>query len=919
MSTKPPESASSSGSSPEDPSRNPVVEPKADFTATTFPSAEPLSSPVRPPSRDVLLIDSPQRWARNPADLFGAVLAIIGGVLAGIFAVYGRTTTFAVAEDVRRATGGVLETILSLPINALEGLLSFFLPIALIAEMIFRRRWRTIITAGAAVGVSLLLTNVALWAGDRWWPSSQLVDQLSDAIDQQTHIALVPYVALVSALLAVSGSAKGSRLTRTGWWLLAIVLLLSVLQGNQTLTAALLTVLIGLVSGLLTRYLIGGEPERTTGAQLISMIRRAGIDVVTAVRIDDLTADDPLYAYDIISTAPIGHTNMAGLEQIRQILAAAPPDDDQKSEAETLLRELETLATPDDQWEINGLDAETFRADTRKRFPTTRSSLVSRNYIATDVSGRAYHLKVLDADRQIMSVLDDLWARITLRTTIRQTRRTTEAMAEHMALLAMRAEQIGLNTAEFVTLARMDSSIVLIEKATHDPLIDEVLSEDISDDDLDSLWDQLRRAHRAGMSHGHMHAKYVKKSDSGLQITSWQNGSVLSTDSSRQVDLAQTVAMLASVVGVERAVASLTRALPAPIVASVAPFLQNTILPAHTRESFSKKELQQLRDALSEDVPEATQLQAVEFTRFSMKTIVTVIIGVIAIGILLGSLNFDDLRLALSNANPWWMLAAFITGLGTYVGASGALKAYTQERLPFGETLLVQVAASVVTLVAPAGIGPAALNLRFLQKKGVATTPAIATVSITQIAQFIVTVILLIILSLFTGDLGNLSLPSGSIMIAIGVVGVITFAVLAIKPIRDWLIGLIRPTLQQIWPRLVWLVTHPSRIVAGAGAAVFQSMAFVATFGMSLQAFGYELPIITLAVTYLLSNSVGSVVPSPGGIGPVEAALTGGLVIAGIPSSIAFSTAVLYRLFTFWGRVPLGWVALQIAQKRNIV
>ena len=60
-------------------------------------------------------------------------------------------------------------------------------------------------------------------------------------------------------------------------------------------------------------------------------------------------------------------------------------------------------------------------------------------------------------------------------------------------------------------------------------------------------------------------------------------------------------------------------------------------------------------------------------------------------------------------------------------------------------------------------------------------------------------------------------------------------------------------------------------------------------------------------------------VPSPGGIGPVEAALTGGLVIAGVPSSIAFSTAVLYRLFTFWGRVPIGWVALQIAQKRNIV
>ena len=59
--------------------------------------------------------------------------------------------------------------------------------------------------------------------------------------------------------------------------------------------------------------------------------------------------------------------------------------------------------------------------------------------------------------------------------------------------------------------------------------------------------------------------------------------------------------------------------------------------------------------------------------------------------------------------------------------------------------------------------------------------------------------------------------------------------------------------------------------------------------------------------------------PSPGGIGPVEAALTGGLALAGIPYSVAFSTAVLYRFFTFWGRVPLGWIALRIAGRKNII
>nr|WP_285895966.1 lysylphosphatidylglycerol synthase transmembrane domain-containing protein [Trueperella bernardiae] len=377
--------------------------------------------------------------------------------------------------------------------------------------------------------------------------------------------------------------------------------------------------------------------------------------------------------------------------------------------------------------------------------------------------------------------------------------------------------------------------------------------------------------------------------------------------------------MLAGVVGVERAVASANRNLTTTTVASIAPFLQTSILPQATRDALEKKELQALRDALAAEVPEASNLQTVEYKRFSLKTIATVAIGVIALIILFGSLNFDDLRTAILGANPWWMVVAFLFGLGTYAGVALTLVAFSKEAVPYREALLVQVAASVITLVAPAGIGPAAINLRFLQKKNVATPAAIATVSVVQVGQFVVTIALLVMLSLFTGDFGNLSLPSGTIQIAIAIVVVVGGIVGGVPQLRRWVMAKIRPTISQVWPRLVWLFTHPTRLLLGALGSVLMSVAFIACFGFALKSFGYELPIITLAVTYLISNSVGSVVPSPGGIGPVEAALTGGLVIAGVPSSIAFSTAVLYRLFTFWGRVPIGWVALQIAQKRNIV
>ena len=55
--------------------------------------------------------------------------------------------------------------------------------------------------------------------------------------------------------------------------------------------------------------------------------------------------------------------------------------------------------------------------------------------------------------------------------------------------------------------------------------------------------------------------------------------------------------------------------------------------------------------------------------------------------------------------------------------------------------------------------------------------------------------------------------------------------------------------------------------------------------------------------------------PSPGGIGPVEIALTAGLVAAGIPSAVALSTAIVYRLVTFWIPIPVGWLSLQRLQR----
>ena len=187
--------------------------------------------------------------------------------------------------------------------------------------------------------------------------------------------------------------------------------------------------------------------------------------------------------------------------------------------------------------------------------------------------------------------------------------------------------------------------------------------------------------------------------------------------------------------------------------------------------------------------------------------------------------------------------------------------------------------------------------------------------ALVQVVQFVVTVLLLVVLAATTGQSAGLTLPSGWVMVAAGVLVAAAAAVLLFPSLRTWVWAKVEPTYKQVWPRLVWVASNPARLALGVGGTVLLSVSYILAFGASLWAFGYTLPISVLAITYLASNTVGSVVPSPGGIGPVEVALTAGLVAADIPSGVALSVALVYRLVTFWVPIPVGWLSLQRLQK----
>ena len=89
---------------------------------------------------------------------------------------------------------------------------------------------------------------------------------------------------------------------------------------------------------------------------------------------------------------------------------------------------------------------------------------------------------------------------------------------------------------------------------------------------------------------------------------------------------------------------------------------------------------------------------------------------------------------------PWVMVVAAAIGI-SYLFAALALQAAAGARLPLPRTVLVQLAAAAANRITPAGLGGAAVNARYLTRRGLTAGRAAAAVGICGLAHIVVAAI----------------------------------------------------------------------------------------------------------------------------------------------------------------------------------
>jgi uncharacterized membrane protein YbhN (UPF0104 family) len=91
----------------------------------------------------------------------------------------------------------------------------------------------------------------------------------------------------------------------------------------------------------------------------------------------------------------------------------------------------------------------------------------------------------------------------------------------------------------------------------------------------------------------------------------------------------------------------------------------------------------------------------------------------------------------------------------------------------------------------------------------------------------------------------------------------------------------------------------------------------VGCLALVIRATGTPIPWHGLLLAYGAGIVAGSIWPAPGGLGAVEAAMAASLVAAGMPAGSALTVVVVYRLFSFWMLLGIGWIVMAGLSRRR--
>ncbi|WP_328378586.1 flippase-like domain-containing protein [Streptomyces sp. NBC_01020] len=846
--------------------------------------------------------DEPLLAARvhRPSDLLRLLTGILAIALVLAIAAFAHGTTSGLAQDIHNGTVQTPDLLLKLA-GLFSSIAILILPVAFAIERLVKRDGLRI-----ADGVlAAVLAHGAALATDLWVAKAapkSITEALTQSLANGTLTDPVHgYLAPVIAYMTAVGMARRPR-WRVALWVVLLVNAFAVLVGRQTTPFSIIvTILLGWTVAYGTLYAVGSPNVRPTGRQLLAGLRHVGFNPVSAMRAEDI------------------------------------PDSAEQGDR-------------------------------------------GRRYFVTLEDGGPLDVTVVDREQQAQGFFYRVWRRLTLRSisTGRSIQSLRQAL-EQEALLAYAAIAAGANAPKLIATSELGpDAVMLVYEHTGGRSLDSLPDEEFTDELMRNAWRQMQALQSRRIAHRRLVGDAILVDRSGRVIlTDLRGGEIAASDIVLRMDIAQLLTTLGLRAGAERSVASAVAVIGPDKVADSLPLLQPLALSRSTRATLrqlARERAQREREAVIEASETAKRAKAgpeapgdsrkaaraekkaekeaiddaldgareedllsqirhqvllirpqahaepVRLERVKLRTLFTVIAGSVAAYFLLSQLANIPYHQLITTTRWGWVALAVLFSAVSYVAAAMSLLGFVPEKVPFLRAVSAQVAGSFVKLVAPAAVGGVALNTRFLQRAGVRPGLAVASVGASQLFGLASHILLLMIFGYVTGTEQTPSLtPSRTVIAGLLTAAVLALVVTAVPFLRKFVVTRVRSLFAGVVPRMLDVLQQPRKLLTGIGGMLLLTGTFVMCLDASIRAFGggSTISYASIAVVFLTANAVGSAVPTPGGVGAVETALTGALIIARVDPGTAAAAVLLFRLLTFWLPVLPGWLCFNYLTRRG--
>jgi uncharacterized membrane protein YbhN (UPF0104 family) len=540
---------------------------------------------------------------------------------------------------------------------------------------------------------------------------------------------------------------------------------------------------------------------------------------------------------------------------------------------------------------------------------------------ASTGDGRSLLVKYYGRDAWDGQLLNTVWSYVWYRDDTPSISLSRLQQVEHEAFLTLLAERADVPVQPVVAAGAADEDAVLV-LLREGGWLEAVPDEDVTDGLLTDTWRSLVRLHEAGIVHGAIDGRHLTVMADGTGAFSGFGGaSAAPSESQIQADRAQLLVTTAARVGVDRAVRVAVAVLGPDDLTTVLPYIQPAALTRSTRRSLThaKTQLDALRDraaaAAGTEPPKLEPMRRVTWS--SLLLVALLLFGAVAIIVALSNVGVDTLVQEFERADGTWLWAALLVSLLAQPAEAFSTLGACPRPLPLGPVIGLQFAIRFIALAVPSSAARVALNVRFFQKAGLATSPAIAVGLVDSVAGFVVQVFLMVVI--WAAGLATLTISTEGLSIDVSseiVVGLVILVVVlaAAAVLVPRIRRLLAPRLAEAGEALR-VVRSPTKVTELFGGNLVAQMILAMVLGACLRAFGEHLALADLILVNTLASLLSGILPVPGGIGVMEAALSYGLVAAGVPEPTAVAAAVMYRLITFY--LPPIWGAVAMRRLRH--